>query len=268
MHNKMKAKEVAAILEEFAPGSFQESWDNAGFCIGSPEQEVTGVLLGLDCTESLLDEAVACGANLIITHHPMIFQGLKKIHPDDNVGRLVYKAIQHNLVVYSAHTNADKVFGGVSDWMMDRLGLTDCQILDPEVGVQDASGRPVGLGMVGNWAEPVAPEAFLERVKTAFGTPCLRASAPLNRPIRRVAVCGGSGTSLLAAARRAGADAFLCGDVSYHHFFTDEQLWLVDVGHFESEIGIVDRFFTILQEKISNFAVRKTAKTNNPVYYY
>lgn len=264
----MKASEVVAFLEELAPRNFQESWDNAGFCVGNPEQEVSGVLLGLDCTESLMDEAIACGANLIITHHPLIFQGLKRIDPQEGTGRMIYKAIRHNLVIYAAHTNADKVFGGVSDWMAARLGLENCRILDPDPANVDSQGRSVGLGMVGTWSEPVAPEQFLQRVREAFGTPCLRSSAPLERPVRRVAVCGGSGSSLLGAARRAGADAFLCGDLSYHHFFTDQQLWLVDVGHFESEIGIVDRFLSILQEKIPNFAVRKTEQNNNPVYYY
>lgn len=264
----MKAWEVVAVLEEFAPRIFQESWDNAGFCIGDPQQEVTGVMLGLDCTPALLDEAIACGANLIITHHPLIFHGLKRIDPTDAIGSLVYRAIRADLAIYSAHTNADKVFDGVSGWMADRLGLTDCEILDPDPKAVGPDGRSVGLGMVGNWSEPVPADQFLERVKAAFGTPCLRTSAPLNRPIRRVAVCGGSGSSLLSAARKAGADAFLCGDLSYHHFFTDQTCWLVDVGHFESEIGIVDRFFTILKEKIPNFAVRKTEQNNNPVYYY
>ena len=105
----MKAKEVAAIIEEFAPLSLQEGWDNAGFSVGDSNQEVTSVLVALDCTPELILEAVELGANMIITHHPLIFGGVKKITFDNVVGRSIQLAIQNNIVLYSAHTNADKV---------------------------------------------------------------------------------------------------------------------------------------------------------------
>ena len=105
----MKVKDITSIIESFAPLSIQESWDNSGLCIGSPEAEVHSVLLGLDCTSELVDEAIACGADMIVTHHPLIFSGLKKIAPEDPVGETVMKAIAAGISIYAAHTNSDKV---------------------------------------------------------------------------------------------------------------------------------------------------------------
>ena len=118
-----KVKDVTRVIEEFAPLSIQEGWDNSGLCVGSPEAPVTSVLLGLDCTEELVDEAVACGADMIVTHHPLIFSGLKKISPEDQTGAAVIKAIKAGISVYAAHTSADKVIAGVSgarrqDWVL------------------------------------------------------------------------------------------------------------------------------------------------------
>ena len=102
----MKVKDIIKVIEDFAPLSLQEGWDNSGLCVGSPESPVTSVLLGLDCTEELVDEAVACGADMIVTHHPLIFLGLKKISPDDQVGAAVIKAIKAGISIYAAHTSA------------------------------------------------------------------------------------------------------------------------------------------------------------------
>ncbi|MDE6450794.1 MAG: Nif3-like dinuclear metal center hexameric protein [Odoribacter sp.] len=124
-------KNIAALLEDFAPLSLQESYDNAGLVCGNPEAEVSSALLTLDITESVLDEAIREGHNLIISHHPLIFQGIKKLLPDNTVNRCLIKAIRHNLNIYSAHTNIDSVLQGVSGRMADKLGLTGQKILQP-----------------------------------------------------------------------------------------------------------------------------------------
>ena len=121
----MKVKDVIAVIEEFAPLSIQEGWDNSGLCVGSPDAPVKSVLLGLDCTPELVDEAIAFGADMIVTHHPMIFSGLKKISPEDKVGQALIKAIKADISIYAAHTSADKVIAGVSGAMAARLGLVD-----------------------------------------------------------------------------------------------------------------------------------------------
>ena len=128
----MRVRDITAALEAFAPLSLQEKWDNSGLCIGSPDQEVHGVLLGFDCTPELIDEAVCVGADLVVTHHPLIFGGLKRIAPEDPVGVAVIKAVRAGVAVYAAHTTADKVPAGVSGAMARRLGLERVSVLEPD----------------------------------------------------------------------------------------------------------------------------------------
>lgn len=259
----MTAREIAAVIESFAPLSIQESWDNSGFCVGSPDQEVKGVLLGFDCTPELVDEAISCGADMIITHHPLIFGGIKKINPDDLVGLTLFKAISAGIVVYAAHTNADKVISGVSGVMAKRLGLTDVQILDVE-----SDGN--GFGAVGNLPTPMDSKSFIEYVKTRFGLSVVRASHPLEDMVTRVAVCGGSGSSLIDKALSSGAQAYVCGDITYHRFFTPKGFMVIDIGHFEGEVEIVDILFSLIRKNFPTFAVRVSSRlsTSNPVFYY
>jgi dinuclear metal center YbgI/SA1388 family protein len=257
-----RIKDVINVIEDFAPLSIQESWDNSGLCIGSPESEVSSVLLGLDCTEQLVNEAIACGADLIVTHHPLIFSGLKKISPDDPTGAAVFKAISNGISIYAAHTNADKVISGVSGAMAARLGLADVSVLDED-------GDGTGLGVVGNLPEPMGAEDMIAMVKEKFALKMMRSSRPLGQKISRVAVCGGSGGSLIGAARRSGAQLYISGDISYHNFFTPEGFMIMDIGHYESEIEIVDILFSLLRKNFPTFAVRITQNMcANPIYYY
>lgn len=259
----MTVKDIASAIESFAPLSIQESWDNSGLVIGSEAQEVHGVLLGFDCTSDLVDEAVSLGADMIITHHPLIFSGLKKISPDDPVGLAVMKAVSAGIAVYAAHTSADKVLGGVSGAMAERLGLKDVRVLDEEPG-------GFGLGAVGDLPQPMDGGSFIEYVKSRFGLRMIRCSHLPQEPVSRVAMCGGSGGSLIEKAREAGAQAYLCGDISYHHFFTTKNFMVMDIGHFEGEVEIVDILFSLLRKKFPNFAISTSSRleTSNPVYYY
>lgn len=253
----MKAREIANIIEGFAPLSEQEEWDNSGFCIGSPDKEIKGVLVGFDCTEALVKEAVERGADMIVTHHPLIFSGLKKIDPDDVVGRVVYLAIQNDIVIYAAHTNADKAQGGVNTLFAERLGLLGVEPLDES-----------GLALVGTLAEELSGEKFIEYVKDRFSLKALRSSDPSGKMVRKVALCAGSGSSFISKGVKAGADAFVTGDVSYHHFFCEEGFMVLDIGHYESEIEIVNTLFSILRKNLPTFAVFTTSNNNNPIYYY
>ena len=258
----MLVKDIIRVIEDFAPLSCQESWDNCGLCVGSPSAEVTGVLLGLDCTESLVDEAVRCGANMIVTHHPMIFNGLKKISPEDPVGRTVIKAVSHGINIYAAHTSADKVVGGVSYAMASRLGLKDVEILDP-----DGDGH--GLGVVGNLPHQYSCEEMVALVKERFGLGTVRCSRPLDIPVTRVAMCGGAGASLIGKAVQSGAQVYLTGDVSYHNFFTRDGFMIMDIGHYESEKDIVDILFSLIKKNFPTFAVRITENIySNPIFYF
>ncbi len=257
-----KVKDVTRVIEEFAPLSIQEGWDNSGLCVGSPEAPVTSVLLGLDCTEELVDEAVACGADMIVTHHPLIFSGLKKISPEDQTGAAVIKAIKAGISVYAAHTSADKVIAGVSGAMAARLGLENVTILDED-------GEGTGLGVVGDLPEPVSAEEAVALVKERFSLRSMRTSRPLEGKISRVAMCGGSGGSLIKAAMASGAQLYISGDISYHNFFTREGFMVMDIGHYESEIEIVDILFSLLRKNFPTFAVRITQNIySNPIFYF
>ena len=246
----------------FCSALLQEGWDNSGLCIGSADAPVNSVLLGLDCTPDLVDEAVACGADMIVTHHPLIFSGLKKISPDNQVGEAVIKAIRAGISIYAAHTSADKVIAGVSGAMAARLGLVNVSILDED-------GEGTGLGVVGDLPEPVTAEQAVTLVKDRFSLKVLKASRPLDGMISRVAMCGGSGGSLIGAARKAGAQLYISGDISYHNFFTEDGFMIMDIGHYESEIEIVDILFSLIKKNFPTFAVRITQNIySNPIYYF
>ena len=258
----MKVRDIIDVIESFAPLSVQESWDNSGLCVGSEDDEVTSVLLGLDCTPELVDEAVECGADMIVTHHPLIFSGLKKISPDDQVGAAVIKAIKAGISIYAAHTSADKVIAGVSGAMASRLGLVNVSILDED-------GEGTGLGVVGDLPHPVTAAEAVKLVKERFGLKSLRSSRPVEGMISRVAMCGGSGGSLIKAAMASGAQLYLSGDISYHNFFTREGFMIMDIGHYESEIEIVDILFSLLRKNFPTFAVRITQNIySNPIFYF
>ena len=258
----MKVKDIIAAIENFAPLSLQEEWDNSGLCIGSEEDEVTSVIVGLDCTPELVDEAIACRADMIVTHHPLIFSGLKRISPDDFVGKMVMKVVKAGISVYAAHTTADKVADGVSGAMAVRLGLEDVQILDED-------GDGTGLGVVGNLPQPMTAQEMVELVRTRFALETVRTSRPLDSMITRVAMCGGSGSSLIGAAKASGAQLYISGDISYHNFFTQDEFMIMDIGHYESEIEIVDILFSLIKKKFPTFAVRITQNMHsNPIYYF
>ena len=194
---------------------------------------------------------------MVVTHHPLIFGGLKRIDPDDPVGEAVFEAIRRGIVVYAAHTNADKAVEGVNELMAARLGLVEPEPLDDS-----------RLGFSGLLPPPMDGEAFCRHVKECFSLKVLRCSAPVAE-VFRVATSCGAGSSFAEAAFRAGADAFVTGDVSYHHFFVPQGRMIVDIGHWESEVEIVSKFVSVLRKKLPTFAVY-TAKSenNNPIYYY
>lgn len=257
-----KVKDITDVIESFAPLSIQEKWDNSGLCIGSPSQDVSSAILALDCTPELVDEAVRAGADMIITHHPLIFSGLKKISGDDPVGETVMKAVRAGIAVYAVHTNADKVIAGVSGAMAKKLGLCNVSVLEP-----DSDG--FGLGVVGEWTDGKTAEEAVGFVKDRFGLKSLRTSRPSEGRIFKVAACGGSGSSLIEAAENAGAQLYVTGDISYHHFFTKKGFMLMDIGHYESERDIVDILFSLLRKNFPTFAVRITENLNsNPIYYF
>ena len=260
----MKAGDIVSALERFAPLRIQEDWDNSGLLIGSAEDEVHGVLVGFDCTPQLIEEAVQKGCDMVVTHHPLIFKGIRRINADDPVGAAVMMAVRHGVAVYAAHTTADKVIAGVSGAMARRLELKNISILVPE---EDGT---VGLGCLGDFPEPMTGTDALSYVREKFGLRLIRSSKPLETPITKVALLGGSGGAEMGLARSRGAQLYITADVSYHNFFTPEGFMVMDIGHFESEVEIVDIFLKEIRKNFPTFASYKSAvlDRSNPVHYF
>jgi dinuclear metal center YbgI/SA1388 family protein len=258
----MKAHEIIKILDDFAPSGIQEDWDNSGLSVGNKNVEVNSAILSLDCTEEVVQEAIDCGANMIITHHPLIFKGVKKITNESVLERVIIKAVKNDLIIYSMHTNIDKVMSGVSGKMAQRLGLVDVVFLSKD------SSEEYGMGVVGNLPSPMTYIELVIRLKEVFNLNSVRCSKPLNALVKRVALCGGSGTSLIDEARNSGADVFITGDITYHHFFTEDGFGIMDIGHYESETGVLEVIKDILLKKLPTFAVRIAAKNINPIHYF
>jgi dinuclear metal center YbgI/SA1388 family protein len=352
----MLVKNIIEAIEDFAPPTYQESYDNCGLQVGDPGAQVKGVLLSLDVTEAVLDEAMQRGCNMIVSHHPLLFSGLKRISGRNYVERVVIKAIKNDISIYSAHTNLDNMLSGVNARIARKLGLIDTYILSakpntisklytyaplavadrlrdalfaagaghisqyqecsfnttgtgtfrPEEGTNPAIGHAggdresveevkievivekhleskvlralfenhtyeevayeliplpnpnqhIGAGMVGTLPDPVAEDYFLERLKQQMKTDCIRHTALKGSPIKKVAICGGSGSFLLKDAINAGADVFITGDFKYHQFFDAEgKIVIADIGHYESEQFTPEIFEEILRKKFPTFAI-------------
>lgn len=260
----MQIKDIIHVLEAIAPPHLQESYDNAGLIVGNNETEVRGVLFCLDSTEAIVEEAVQKNCNLIVAHHPIVFRGLKRLNGVNYVERTVIQAIQNDIAIYAIHTNLDNVHRqGVNSKIAQKLGLQNTSVLAPR---PDDSN--IGAGLLGVLQNPMEEHAFLLYVKEALKTHCIRHTALRNRPIERVAVCGGSGSFLLPAALKSGADAFVTADFKYHEFFdAEDRLIIADVGHYESEQFTIELLYELIHEKFPNFALHLTELVTNPVFY-
>ena len=259
----MKIKEILNALERFAPLPLQEEYDNAGLQIGLTDAEVTGALLCLDVTESVLDEAISLGYNLVIAHHPIIFHGCKSITGKNYIERCIAKAIKNDVVVYCAHTNMDNAPQGVNFKIAEKIGLTDVSVLAP------MDGRPdVGSGVIGRLATPETELEFLKRIKKTFEIGCMRHNRLMGREIETVALCGGAGSFLMKEAIRQHADVFLTGEIKYHEFFGHEaDILLAEMGHYESEQFTREIFAQIIQNECPGVEVQMTKVNTNPIKY-
>lgn len=358
---------VTEFLEQKAPLRLQESYDNAGLLVGNSKNTCTGVLVTLDITEDVIDEAIENKCNLIVAHHPIIFTGLKKLTGSNYVERTVIKAIKNDINLYATHTNLDNVQHGVNKKICDLIGLEKTAILSPKngglrkiatyvpqnhqeqvrnamfeagaghIGEYDScsfqtegtgtfrandgtnpfvgeigklhsenevkiemifpihlqtavvknlrEAHPyeevafdifelankqsnVGSGMVGELSEQMAEPEFFDHLKSTMSLNKMKVTKFRNASVKRVAVCGGSGSFLLAAAKASGADVFITSDFKYHEFFdADGDIVIADIGHFESERFTIDLLYTWLTEKFPTFALLKSQVNTNPVNY-
>lgn len=363
----MSIQELIAFLEKIAPPAYAESYDNCGLLVGNPKSEVRKALISLDCTESIVEEAVKEGFDIIIAHHPIVFSGIKKLNGQNYVERVIIKAIENKIALYAIHTNIDNVLEGVSGKIAEIIGLKNVKILDPkksllsklsfycpikeseqvlnalfEVGAgeigkysecsfsSDGLGtfkaneganpfigekgkrhqelerkielifpshlenkiiealtkahpyeeiaydlidlknknKEVGSGIIGELEIEMDEMEFLKKIKKDFKCESIRFTELRGKKIKKVALCGGSGSFLLGKAKECGADVFVTADVSYHKFFDAEnQIVIVDIGHYESEQFTIDLLYTKIQNKFPTFAVHKTKVNTNPIKY-
>lgn len=365
----MQVRDIIQAIEEYAPPVYQESYDNSGLQVGNLQDEVKAVLISLDVTEAVLDEAIGRGANMIVAHHPLLFSGLKQISGRNYIERVVMKAIKNDISIYACHTNLDNVRNGVNAKICEKLGLQHIAILAPmadslyklytfvpaeaAAAVRDAmfaagagaigqyaecsfntpgtgtfrpgedtnpvigqAGGPreevnevkievlvdkgrragvlralvaahpyeevaydivplnnvnqdLGAGMIGELAEPMEETAFLQHIKNNMKADCIRYTALKGKKVKKIAVCGGSGSFLLKEAIRSGADFFITADFKYHQFFDAEgRIVIADIGHYESEQFTSEIFMDIINRKFPNFATLLSNLSTNPVNYY
>ncbi len=363
----MKIQNVVAHLDQLAPPSLQESYDNSGLLVGDRNKECTGVIVCLDSTEDVIEEAIAAGCNLVVAHHPIVFSGLKRFTGSDYIERTVIKAIKHDIAIYAIHTNLDNVKHGVNGVWADALGLKNQKILSPKKGllkklvvfvpesdkdnvlqamfeagagtignyaecsysgegngtfkplenanpyigeigkrkVEEESrvevllesfnaskviaamkkSHPyeeaaydlldlnnvhaeIGAGMIGDLSASVDAIEWMNRLKTIMKCGVVRYTPLHKSKIKKVAICGGSGSFLLNNAIAQGADIFVTGDFKYHQFFDAEnKIIIADIGHYESEHLTIDYLVRILKEKFTTFAVLLTKVNTNPINY-
>ena len=256
----MNIKEVVEALEKFAPLPLQEGYDNAGLQIGLTGSKCSGALLCLDVTESVIEEAVREGFNLIIAHHPLLFRGLKCIADTTYVERCVRLAIRHDICIYAAHTNLDNTHEGVSHEIARRLNMGEIDFLDP---LPNGQG---GSGVIGRLPHPVEARDLLRHIKQTFGVDALQYSAAAQTHIQTVAICGGSGDFLIDKAVARGADLFITGEIGYHRFFGREnEMWLAALGHYQSERFTIDLMGEVLRRQFPNLRVQATSINTNPI---
>ena len=232
--------------------------------VGLTETEVSGALLCLDVTEQIVDEAVRKGCNLIVSHHPLLFRGLKTISDLTDVQRTVMKAIQQQICVVSMHTNMDNAKAGVNFKIAEKLGLQQVQFFASKT----VDGIEAGSGVVGVLAEPLAADDFVKAVKKAFDVECALCNQLLRRPIQKVAICGGAGDFLLDAALAEGADAFITGEMHYHQYFGYEQrIQICVIGHYQSEQFTTEIFRDIILRECSGVKTCIAETCTNPILY-
>lgn len=239
-----KLYEIIQVIEKIAPPGLASDWDNSGLQIGDPQADVKRVLVALDPLPEVIAEAALLGCGLVLAHHPLFFRPLKKLDLSVGQGAVVGAAVRAGVAVYSAHTSLDRVPDGVSGALADALGLKKTSVLE------QADGWPkgYGFGKVGAPAKVTTARLLAEHAKDKLGLSSVRITGDPDSVVKKVAVCGGSGSELIGAVLAAGADVFVTGDVKYHDALSalGSGLAVVDIGHFGSELPVVARMAGML----------------------
>lgn len=241
---------VMNALERIAPRHLAEDWDNTGLLVGSYAQKVERILVALDVDDTVVAEAIERRADMIVAHHPAIFRGMKHLRTDLPLGRRLAALLTHGIAVAAAHTNLDMTRGGVNDVLVAHLGL---EKLSAFVVTKQEDGATESLGRIGTLPAPVAIDDFAHRVRERLGVSHVRLVRAADRPVRRVAVCGGAGAEFIDTAVRRGADVYLTGDVKYHEAqrAAEQGMHLIDAGHFGTERPVLPVLADLLRAELA-----------------
>lgn len=254
----VKVQDIIAPIEAIAPKELQESYDNVGLQCGSMQQEISRVLTCIDITEAVIDEAIAKDCKMVVSHHPLIFRGVKNLVPECSyIHRTLVKAIKNDIALYCAHTNLDNAVGGVNYKMAEVLEMTDVQPMNEG-------------GVIGTLSKSLSPIEFIKTVKEKFQAErvCSNVGEYINKEIKRVALCGGSGAEFITNAESLGADAFLTGEIKYHDYFDHPALLLVEAGHYETEQYTKELLRDIITKQLPAVEVLISEVRTNPRFIY
>ncbi|MCI8299256.1 MAG: Nif3-like dinuclear metal center hexameric protein [Lachnospiraceae bacterium] len=248
----MTCGQIISLLEEQSPESFACEWDNVGLLVGDFQQEVNSIYIAVDATEETISEAVEEKADLLLTHHPLIFKGLKKVNTEDFTGKRIIQLIQNHISCYAMHTNFD--VKGMADLAAERMSLTDCQVL--EETWQGEEG-PEGIGRVGLLPEEVSLSACISLVKQAFSVNTVKVFGMMNQNVQKVALCPGSGKSVIGRALRAGAEVLVTGDIDHHEGIdaAAQGLAVIDAGHYGVEKLFIPYMAQYLKDKTKGIRI-------------
>lgn len=238
----MKANEIIEIIENFCPERLAYSWDNVGLLCGDGEKEVKKVFLTLDTNISTVKEAINSGADMIISHHPILLNGIKNVNYDTPSGQMIKLLVQNDIPVFAAHTNMDTAKGGINDILAEMFSLTDIKILE-----QHTDDETAGLGRYGKLKKPMSFGKFAKLCGKILNT-TVRAAGNFNTEIKTAAVASGSCCEIIPLAKSKGADVIITGDMKYHNMIdmTETGICIIDAGHYPTEICVIDIFEEIL----------------------
>ncbi len=228
----LTCEKIMQCLEDLWPAGFAEDWDNVGLLLGRKEKQVQTILLCVDVTEQVIEQAVASNVHMIISHHPLIFSGIKRITNDTVGGTKLMQLIRHDICVYAMHTNFDVM--GMADAAAERMGLLDTEILqityEDDIAVE-------GLGRVGKLKSALTLEELAQFTKEAFDVSSVKVFGNPNRVCLEAAICPGSGKSLTKDVLRAEADVYITGDIDHHTGLdlVEQGVCVIDAGHYGIE---------------------------------
>ena len=253
----LKVKDIIQELETLAPPELAESWDNVGLMVGNLDQRVSTVFVCLDVTSDNVQRAIDCGADLIISHHPLLFASPKRIIEQDIQGSILRNLIKNDISVFSAHTNLDHANGGMNDVLAQRLDLINVRRFK-EVECIDGTGQPIdNIGRGGNLPVPMKMGDYVDFVRDALNCKSIRYIGDPEEIVSVVALCSGSGGDGIYSAYHAGADVYVTSDVKHHEAQLAFELGinLIDAGHFETENTICTFMAEFLENKFEELNV-------------